>query len=165
MSDNGRPAGFEKEQAELRESLRQIVAPLRQQLEVIEARIAENEAEHRSLVELRREATAVLRVADPEAKAKRGSSGNRSKIGQQRLDSFADWLREHRDSFPDGWVIADLIDYGHGIPITTKSGINIAFERLTEGGVTRLDSVRKRNPDGSPVFGKKPRVFKLVENG
>ena len=148
--------------AKRRDRMRALV---REELEQIEEQLGELEPQLEALRAERTQVLRMLRLVEPEApevQAKTPSTSTRSsRISQAKVAALSDWLHEHRAEFPDGFALPDLIGYD-GSPVSTKSALTSAIPHLVEQGVVRVDRLRSVNPDGSPVHGRKPKVYKLV---
>jgi hypothetical protein len=144
----------------VRSALEQIIAPLREQLELVETRETVLETERAQLRQLRQELTAALKAVAPEWAeererirkartnghlARRGMErGPQGGVSQEVRDDVYAWLEQLAPDYPEGLIASQLAKLD-GAPPGGQSRLSTVMLRLQEDGRLRLDHVGKGN--------------------
>jgi len=147
------------------EALRELLAPLREQLAEVNAEIDERTRDLQELREARTMIEKALRQLDPNAstpKSKTAAANGAAGVASASLDRKVATLRaltqEHPELFEEGVTANALADYWQSNdlqPAASLSSIRKGFEQLRDEGIMRADRVVK----GGGM------AWKLVNNG
>jgi len=126
----------------VREQIAALGAPLREQLQNVEAAYTAKQAELVELRETREQLRRALRALDPSfvvpVKSKAKSNGGAKKqVAEETLRRMEAWLREHDGDFPEGFAASPLSRHlGFAWSQATASA---ALNILHDEGLLRLD--------------------------
>lgn len=151
---------------QIRGHLSKMVEPLREQLALVHAEIGQYETRLAELRAIRGELSRTIRTITGEpatnlnGKArKNGSKAKASKghdVSAERLDAIVDWLREHEDDYPYGFIGTALAQT-EGFPGTSQTHVAKALRTLHEQGRIVFDHL-----GGPGSKGGAGKFYKLV---
>lgn len=141
---------------EVRDRLEQMVGPLREQeqlvaseIETIQTRLTELRAVHTDLKRAIRSITgepATNTNGEVRKKPLKAKSSGAKSISEHALEQVYDWLVDHKDEYPDGFI-ATPICRAHVVPgASGQSRLSLAMKILHEQGrllLDRLDGTSK----------------------
>lgn len=128
------------ESSKWRETLDDVLAPLRAQRDTVENAIAEKEQELKELRNVRSEIVRVLSAAEPKktrAKRKPGETVLQS-VSAAKLDALTEYVRNAFDS--EAFSGPEIMKRGD-FDLMSEPTLRSALENLSARGVIRLDSV------------------------
>jgi TolA-binding protein len=132
--------------SQVRTQLRELTAPLREQVQEIEQRLAQINREVRDLREAKRQIESVLAKLEdsPAKKPVAVSNGSEAKAAKRRQAVEAFIAAHHellKDGFTMNWLVEQMKDQG-AMALTTKTMAPV-LEQLRDTGVVRADRVTR----------------------
>ena len=144
MNENGpTPSGYADQ---LRSSFRNLIDPVRDELQRLETEIERREAELGELRKLRTEARHVLYAIDPDSKPqptsqpKSGRTRAKKNVSDEKVEAVLAWLQTHA---ADARFSVASVNHGeHGpFDVVPPGTLNFVFQELRDRDAIRLDRV------------------------